>query len=490
MPGWIWQKQCSKRTDGNMNCRFFKDKKVLIMGLGSFGGGLDAAMFAHQAGAELIITDLAPQKDLEESLAALQKFDRITYRFGKHDPADFIRADVIIVNPAVSPDNPFLKIAAEHNRLITSQIEIFFQLCKAAIIGITGANGKSTTTALTAHLLKAGLRQPHFRFRKVFLGGNIGNLPLLTNLEQIGENDLVVLELSSFQLEQLSRIQKAPHVALITNLTPNHLDRHGTFEQYCSVKKNIFRYQPLDESNPAVSIFNRKDPLVMQWFDEYKNNPGRVALVFNGDSIPTNLSGNFTLPGRANLENLAAALTIARHFGIEDAFIEQALADFEPLPHRLELIATINGVRWYNDSIATTPVSAVVALEAFENPKIIIAGGYDKHLPLDELGEKIALNAKAALLIGQTAGKIETAIKAAGKKNIIVRTLDSLTAAVDSAHELAAPGDVVLLSPACASYDMFKNFQQRGRIFQQLVKKLEKPTPIKNTAHQTQSQNR
>jgi len=529
----------------------FTGKTVLIMGLGRFGGGVDVAEFAVRAGAKVIVTDLAPAEQLKDSINKLEEFFDIEFHLGSHEPADFKRADIIIANPAVPGDNEFLQLARRHNKFVTSQINIFFELCPAQIIGITGANGKSTTAALTAHLLKAVRHKnnlsrknviaseakqsqtPQYAIRNtqyenVWLSGNIGNQPLLTILDKIKANDLVVLELSSFQLEQLAlpafagmspprkRGQKAPKVALLTNLTPNHLDRHGTFANYCAAKENIFKFQVRrvgfsppnktwwgkphpTENCPAVSIFNAEDKIAAEWFEKYSKDTGRICIKFSTDDVSKEIRDSFTLPGRANLSNLAAAIAIAKYFGIDDDSIKNSLPRFKPLPHRLELIGQINGVSWYNDSIATTPQSAIAALEAFDQPKIIIAGGYDKDLPFDELGQKIATDAKAAILLGQTAPKITSAIHnakmslreakrwksaKAGRSNLNkpdkeyelrdtkIETVDSLTEAVQLAARLAVNGDVVLLSPACASYDMFDNFQHRGREFVRLVRAL------------------
>ena len=219
---------------------FFAGRDVLVMGLGRFGGGVDVAKFAAAAGAKVTVTDLASAEQLADSISQLREFPQIEYHLGAHEAADFEAADIVVANPAVPWDSDFLEIARRHDKFITTQTNIFFELCPATIIGITGANGKSTTSALTAHLLYAGLEQKGFEYRNVFLSGNIGNQPLLTMLDQLSADDLVVLELSSFQTEQLSRIKKAPKVALLRNLTPNHLDRHGTFEAYCAAKENIF----------------------------------------------------------------------------------------------------------------------------------------------------------------------------------------------------------------------------------------------------------
>jgi UDP-N-acetylmuramoylalanine--D-glutamate ligase len=459
----------------------FGNKIVLVMGLGRFGGGVDVAEFAARAGAKVIITDLASREQLNNSIKKLDEFPDIEYTIGSHNEADFLKADIIVANPAVPLNNKFLQFARSHNKCVTSQIGIFFQLCPATIIGITGANGKSTTSALTAYLLKHKHNKiRNTQYEHVWLSGNIGNEPLLTTLNQIKSNDLVVLELSSFQIEQLAEIKMAPKVALLTNLTPNHLDRYGTFENYCAAKENIFKFQHIDKNNPAVSIFNAKDEIATEWFEKYKRDTGRICIKFSADDVSKDIRDSFTLPGRANLSNLSAAVTIAKYFGVDDDRIKKALPTFKALPHRLELVAEKRGIRWYNDSKATTPQSAITALEAFEQPIILIAGGYDKHLLFDELGRKIAEKAKAAILIGQTAPKIAEAIKnTIGKRGTRdegqrtrIEINDSLVGAVQLATRLSEPGDVVLLSPACASYDMFENYEQRGREFIRLVQEI------------------
>jgi UDP-N-acetylmuramoylalanine--D-glutamate ligase len=471
----------------------FAGKTVLVMGLGRFGGGVDAAEFTSNAGAKVIVTDLATREKLGKSIEKIKKHPDIEFHLGSHEPDDFKKADIIIANPAVPGNNKFLEIARRAGRFVTSQINIFFELCPAQLIGITGANGKSTTTALTAHLLRNAIRNT--RHENVWLGGNIGNQPLLTIMNQINPDDLVVLELSSFQIEQLAEIQKAPKVVLLTNLTPNHLDRYGTFEKYCAAKENIFKFQKTDENNPAISIFNAEDKIAAEWYNKYKNETGRICIKFSTEDVPRDIRDCYKLPGRANLSNLAAALTIAKYFGVDDESIKKSLPEFKALPHRLELVDEINGVRWYNDSKATTPDGAITALDAFDQPIILIAGGYDKNLPFDEFGEKIAAKAKAAILIGQTASKIAEAIRyaqmslqgvAATEQSEVdgpstslhsvaathFQLVDSLPDAVKLANKLATSGDIVLLSPACASYDMFENYEQRGKEFIKLVRLL------------------
>jgi len=448
----------------------------MVMGLGRFGGGIDVVKFVHKASAEVTVTDLLSKDKLTESINQLKDYQGINFHLGGHQKSDFENADIIIANPAVPHDNEFLQIARKNKKLVTSQIEIFFQLCPAKIIGITGSSGKSTTAALTFHLLRNSISG-----RKVYLTGNIGNQPMLCLLDKIKPRDLVVMEISSFQLEQLSNIKKAPHISLLTNLAPNHLDRHKTFENYCSAKENIFKYQKLDENNLSVSIFNAEDKIANQWYEKYKNDTGRICQKFSEDDITDDIKNCFKLPGRANLANLAAAVAIAKHFGIDEDRIKKALPSFKALPHRLQFVAEKNGICWYNDSKATTPESTIAAIASFDKPIILIAGGYDKNVSFDSLGLEIVKRAKAAILIGRTAPKIASAIRnlsggALAKtdtqyasRNTKIIVADSMADAVAKAHGLAESGDIVLLSPACASYDMFDNYEHRGREFIKLV---------------------
>lgn len=455
----------------SMDRAFLSGKKVVVMGLGRFGGGLDSALFAVKSGSKVLITDLAAESELYDSLERLNDCD-VEYHLGEHREEDFRQADVVIVNPAIPPDNPFIEIARKAGSVITSQMELFFQQCPARIIGITGANGKSTTTSLTAQLLTAGCGQDTAGYRHVWLGGNIGHQPLLDIADQIHSDDIVVLEISNFQLDQLARIQAAPQISLITNLTANHLDRHGTFENYCRTKEIIFKYQKLDPQNPAVSIFNAEDSITRAWYQKYLDDPGRRCLAFSADDVPEIYLEKFQLPGRANRSNLAAALAIVSCFGIEPDRIAQGVDTFEGLPNRCRKVADIDGIRWYDDSKATTPVSTMAALNGIEDPKILIAGGYDKKISFASLGECIARRAKAAVLIGQTADAIAASVSQSGQTDCMVRRAESMEQAVQTARELAVPGDVVLMSPACASYDMFKNYISRSEAFIEAIEAL------------------
>ena len=452
-----------------MKANFSKDNNVLIMGLGNFGGGADAAIFAAKSGASVIVTDLGSPEKFAKAKASLAKHSNIDYHLGYHDEADFRWADIVIVNPAVAPNNKYISIARDAGAVITSQIEIFFEMCKCTTVAITGANGKSTTTALTAHLLNAGLQQQSPQ-RKVWLGGNIGNMPLLDIVEDIKEDDVAILEISSFQAEQLAASELAPKISLITNLSPNHLDRHKTYQAYCNAKESLFRYQSLDENAPAISIFNLDDEITAGWLEKYKLQKGRCCKGFSVCEDKS-LIENFQLLGRVNLYNLAAAVSICDCFEIDRKVLAEAVKDFKSLPHRLEFVANKDGVSWYNDSIATTPQSTIAAIEALDCPKIIIAGGYDKKLSFKDLGKALSQKAKAVILIGESAAAIREAIQESGG-NCHIEMADSLSDAVLFAKKLGCVGDAVVLSPACASYDMFANFQDRGEKFIQLVKSL------------------
>jgi UDP-N-acetylmuramoylalanine--D-glutamate ligase len=454
-----------------MKTKEFENKNILVMGLGSFGGGLDCAKFAAALGRRVVVTDMAKQEKLKKAVDELNNLSNIELRLGEHRREDFIDADIVIANPAVRPDNEFLTLARENGAVITSQIAVFFDNCPAPIVAITGSNGKSTTTKLTWHLLDYASKNGGAAFGKVWLGGNIGNMPLLTELDSIKENDLAVLEISSFQAEQLAEEKLAPRVSVITNLTPNHLDRHGTFDQYCLAKENLFSYQKSLDSPPAVSIFNGEDPLTESWFDKYSAENNRICLKFSADQVPQSVKQNFALPGEFNLSNLAAAMAVSSVFDIDIDCVGRAVKSFRGLPHRLELVAQSRGVRWFNDSIATTPPSTIAGLQAFDGNVILIAGGYDKKLPFDEMGQAVAAGAKAAVLIGATADKIAEAIEACPGRCVVYRE-ETFADAVNRAAKLSEAGDVVLLSPACASYDMFDNFKQRGEIFTDMARRI------------------
>ncbi|MFH0963011.1 MAG: UDP-N-acetylmuramoyl-L-alanine--D-glutamate ligase [Planctomycetota bacterium] len=451
----------------------WKDKRVTVMGLGLFSGGVAVTRFLAARGARVTVTDLKGADELAPSLAAIKDLaERVV--LGKHDEADFRCADVVVHSPAVSADSPYLQLARAAGIPVLTEVEIFFQACRGTILGVTGTSGKSTTTALLGAMLAAAGFPTH-------VGGNIGR-SLLADVETIRPSDLVVLELSSFQLEALANLGVSPRGAVVTNLAPNHLDRHRTYENYVAAKKNIILFQKPDDFvvlnadcadlcswEPRcvnVFLFSRRAPVAFGAFRE----ADRLYLARNGEPAAFLAAGDIPLRGEHNVENVLAAAAAAAAAGAPPAAIARAVRDFKALPHRLELVATVNGIACYNDSKATTPDSAVQALRSFDSPILLIAGGYDKGSDFSAFAREVASRARLAVLIGSTGGKLERLIAEAdpdGRARLL--RVASLDEAVSSALSLGAPGDVLLLSPACASYDMFTNFEERGDQFTRLV---------------------
>ncbi len=456
----------------------WQDKRVTIMGLGSFGGGVGLAQYLVGQGADVTVTDLRRADDLQASLQALAGLS-IRFVFGEHRQRDFTQPDVVFVNPAVPPTSPYLKLARAHHIPLDSEINLFVRLCPGQIIGVTGSVGKSTTTALLGTIL-------HLHDHRTLVGGNIGR-SLLPCLPDITPDTPVVLELSSFQLEQLAWLRYSPPLALVLNLAPNHLDRHGTMAAYQEAKEHILAYQ-----TPAhTAILNWDDPCVraMATRGDGKRLYYSLAATLDEGAVWQNAhlvlsrsgrrkvlfkASDLHLRGAHNIGNAAAAATAAALFGASPDTIAQGLHEFTGLPHRLELVATRHGVAYYNDSKATTPVSTIGALQAFDQPVILLAGGYDKGAPFSELGQVIHACAKAALIYGKTAPKLALAIDEASCSPVkqttpSVQQLADLDTALHEAIALAEPGDAVVLSPACASYDQFPHFEARGDHFRQLV---------------------
>jgi len=424
-------------------------KRVTVVGLGRFGGGLGVTRWLCRQGAEVTVSDKADAPALSDSLRALEELE-LTVHLGGHEEADFLRADMLVVNPAIPKDMPLLVSARAAGVACTTEINLFLERCGAKIVGVTGTVGKSTTTAMIGHILAR-------RF-VTHVGGNIGQ-SLLESLGQIRPDHLVVLELSSFQLENTPLVRISPHVAVVTNLMPNHLDRHGTMADYETAKKNIFAFQTAGD----VLILNSHCQATATWAGEA---PGRVGW-FDPQGEPFEL----ILPGAHNQANAQAAWAAASQFGIDRRTAAEALREFPGLPHRLSLVSDRGGVRCYNDSKCTTPEGAIVALDAFEPRKVVIlVGGYDKGVSFDELADALARRAKAVISLGATKEKIAAAVEKRRRGRLpVIEQAEDFASAVDRAKRQARPGDVLLLSPACASYDMFANYRQRGEAFVKLV---------------------
>jgi UDP-N-acetylmuramoylalanine--D-glutamate ligase len=452
---------------------WFRGRKVTVMGLGLFGGQAAVTRFLCRLGAKVTVTDLRGPEALRKGVEAIGGFD-VRLVLGRHDEADFTGAEAVVTSPAVPGDSPYLEAARRAGARIESEMNLFFQACRSRwIVGVTGSNGKSTTTALTGEMLAASGVPAR-------VGGNIGK-PLIEEVEGIGEEERVVLELSSFQLEDLARLRRSPRVAVVTNVTPNHLDRHKTFEAYLQAKTAIFRFQRrkdaivLNADDPVTKGLAERAPGRVRWFslsdglrDGFLLAGGRLVRRRRGRDEALAEASSLRIPGLFNAANALAAAAAALEAGATPEGVRKAVASFAGIPHRLERVADRRGAAWYNDSIATTPESVLAALSAFQGGVVVIAGGYDKKIDLGAMCSALARRARAVILMGATGPVIAGAIAAAGGGPAVAFAA-SLEEAVGKASALCLPGDAVLLSPGCASYDMFLNFEERGDRFRELV---------------------
>lgn len=456
----------------------FRGKRVTVMGLGRFGGGVAVARFLAERGAKVTVTDLKTADDLTDSIAELDDIALHDLCLGHHRETDFTGADLVVVNPAVPPDNALVAQAVQAGVPLTSEMNLFWQFNRGRTIAVTGSNGKSTTTGMIESILAAD-------GRRTWLGGNIGR-SLLPVVDDIEPDDCVVLELSSFQLAALDRLFSSPHVAVVTNLAPNHLDWHESMDDYRCAKQALLRWQLPD----GIAVLNADDADVSSWPTNGRQllfghkvrdaaglyAAGRDCVYRPHGSLPEwrlPLQSWLRLPGSHNLENAMAAACAALALGASASSVQQGIEGFQSLPHRLEFVAEVDGRRFYNDSLATTPESACMAINAFQEPIVILAGGYDKHVDLSAFAADIAHKTKAASLMGQTSEVLALHIEriAEGHGPEFAEHAD-FESAFNWALEHSAPGDVVLLSPGCASYDWFANFEDRGKRFVELVHSL------------------
>lgn len=456
------------------------------MGLGLHGGGLGVTRWLIGQGADVTVTDLKTADQLQPSVDALAG-QAVRFVLGRHEATDFAAADLVIRNPGVPSQSAYLKIARDHGVPVEMEMGLFFRLCPAPILAITGSKGKTTTTSLTGAIIRRS--RPD-----AVVAGNIaggipqwhGALPALELLPRIHANTPVVLELSSWQLEGLPG-DAAPHIAAITNVLPDHLNRYASMADYAASKALIFEHQRpadtviLNYDDPITCGFAAKAPAKVAWFSR----KGQVQGAFlAGDEIRWQCRGEATslasladvqIPGLHNLENVLAAAALAMVWGASAQDVRAVIREFSGVPHRLEFVAQAQGVRYYDDTTATTPDATIAALEAFSRdvPIILIAGGSDKGLDYDQVAQAIARRVKSVVLLGGVGtDKLESALRAQPAGDRIAGRFNSLEEAVSSARGLAAPGDVVLLSPACASFGMFANEFQRGDQFKRLVKEL------------------
>jgi UDP-N-acetylmuramoylalanine--D-glutamate ligase len=460
----------------------WQGKRVGLIGLGISNMAVARYLSAH--GARITACDRKEAPMLGSRLHELLALG-VQLQLGAGYLRELDRFDVVFLAPGVPKHLPELKAAEQSGVVLSSEMNLFFSLCRAPIIGVTGSSGKTTTTTLIGEIMAtAGII--------VHVGGNIGK-PLVEEVERIDPQSWVLLELSSFQLELL---RQSPQLALITNVTPNHLDVHASMAEYIAAKSHVYRYQKpqnwaiFNADNPTTSRLAGEAPGQVAWFSTQRQVKrgacvveGRIMLARDGILQEVCRQSEIKLMGAHNLENVLAAAVLADLVGCPPGVIRDVVTSFTGVEHRLELVREADGVAYYNDSKATTPAGAIAALQAFQRPVVLIAGGYDKHLPFDELGAVVAQRAKAVVLLGATKNKIAAAISAAagdGRKPP-VQFAASLEEAVALAKSLAAPGDVVLLSPACASYDMFANFEERGERFRAIVRSLtEAETPARS----------
>jgi UDP-N-acetylmuramoylalanine--D-glutamate ligase len=435
----------------------FSNKRVTVAGLGHFGGGIAVTRWLAERGAKVLVTDKAKAEDLKESIEQLAGLS-VDYRLGCHDERDFADTDLVVTSPAIPPSNPYLQAAQRAGKPITTEIKLFAERCPSKkVLAVTGTKGKSTTTALLHKMLQTK--------GKAWLGGNIG-VSLLEKLAEIAPDDFVVLELSSFMLHWLGQERWSPHVAVVTMISADHLDWHGSLDAYVDAKRNIVRFQT--EKDHAVL---RDDDKASRSFAG--STKAQVTIYGKRGHLPEALAP--LLPGKHNRVNERGAYAAAHLFGVYPDMAQEVLKDFRGLPHRLELVHEANGVRWVNDSIATIPEAAVAALEAFPAKTVIqIVGGKDKGLPFEPMAAALAERAKAVITIGETANKIGelvgTAMIRHGQRRAELTRAFTLDAAVGEARRIAKAGDVVLLSTGCSSYDQFHNFEERGERFRQLAK--------------------
>jgi UDP-N-acetylmuramoylalanine--D-glutamate ligase len=405
-----------------MQVNGFKNKKVVVMGLGLNGGGVGVAKFFAEQGSKVLVTDLKTKEKLQKSIDELKDLD-MDFVLGEHRETDFSLADLVIKNPAVPNTSKYLKLAKE----VKTDIQIFFDLCPAKIIGVTGTKGKSTTATLIREFLKT-------KFKNVFLAGNIGITPLKI-LPEITKNSLVVLELSSFELEDL---RKSPHVAVITNLFEDHLNRYKTVEEYFESKKPIFEYQ----SEADILFLNEK---LENFAEDAKS---RIIYFSNEDKY-------------------APAVEVARFYRISEKTISEVLGNFKGVPYRQEFILEKDGVKYIDDTAATTPESVQLAIKEFSNI-VLITGGEDKNLDYKNLAKTIKEKLNFIILLPGTASdKLEKALE-----NFKIYRVNSMAEAVKKAKKLAKAGDIVLLSPGAASFNLFNNEFDRGNQFVECVKAL------------------
>lgn len=455
-----------------------RGRRILLMGLGVNQGGVGVARFLATHDAQVRVTDLQSEETLADALASLAGLD-IAYTLGRHDETDFEWADIVVRNPAVPRESPWLELARRHGAQVEMEMTLFFRLCAAPIVGVTGTKGKTTTTAILTTMLRQ-------QWPQAIMAGNMGRTAL-GQLEDVQEDVPVVLELSSFQLEALDEQGLSPHVAVLTNISEDHLDRYSSLESYAQVKASIARHQ----SSRDWTISGCGDRLVNELLASMPGKRatfgaapvdsdyalwlegGRFVGRWAGEPVELGAVEVLAIPGEHTKLNVLAAAAAALAVGVSPDAIIRGIAAAEPVPNRLEKIATIDGVDYINDTTATTPAATMAAMQAFGDRNIVaIAGGSEKRVSLAPLANALANRAGRVILLdgAATPGLIDL-LKRRGY-SAIDGPVGSMDAAVQLASRAATPGSVVLLSPGCASFGMFRNEFQRGDAFRAAVARL------------------
>ena len=439
-------------------------KKIVVLGLGVSNRPLVRLLLTH--GCAVIGCDRTPREKLDTEVLELEQQGCELHVGDTY--LDGLTADMVFRTPGMHPDIPALRQLRESGAQVTSEMEVFFELCPCTILAVTGSDGKTTTTTLISEMLKAS-------GKTVWLGGNIGT-PLLPRGKQMKETDYAVVELSSFQLLDMTR---SPHVAVVTNLAPNHLDVHKDMDEYVDAKKNIFKFQTeediliLNADNAITNAFAGNG--ITRKFSRQGTGDiwVRDGIICRGDTGVLN-TADILLPGVHNIENYMAAIAAVEGI-VEDETVRHVAKNFGGVEHRIELVRVKDGVRFYNDSIASSPSRTIAGLLSFPEKVLLIAGGYDKHIPYDVLGPVICQHVKTLFVNGATAKQIREAVEkspayAPGCPQIV--DCADFADAVQKAAAAAENGDVVLMSPASAAFDQFKNFMERGNYFKKLIKEL------------------
>lgn len=453
---------------------YLKNRKVAIIGLGV--SNIPLIDYMHKYGAKVTVFDNRIIEDIPKDTIKKITDYAMDFSFGPNNLSKLKGFDIVFRSPSCLPTVPELVEEANRGAIITTEIELLMKLCPGKVIGVTGSDGKTTTTSLIYEILKTG-------GFNCYLGGNIGT-PLFTKLEEMTPEDIVVLELSSFQLMGM---EISPDISVITNITPNHLNVHSSYEEYIDAKKNVFKYQNED----GIVVLNYDNELTKEAAKEAN---GKViffssqnklddGIILDGDTIKecndklrrhilnTNL---VNLKGTHNYENICAAIAATKSLvDIETAV--KAVKEFKGVQHRLEFIRKIDGVKWYNDSIGTSPTRTIAGVNSFAERIVLIAGGYDKHLDYTPIAKPILEKVSKLILIGDTAPKIFDAVKEEAEKqnkDLPIYMCDKFEDVVTTAKKIAKSGEIVLFSPASASFDMFRNFEERGNKFKELVNNL------------------